>query len=734
MNLRCSTMFAAFVIALLGMLQPAILRSVFAANEPRIGDAWTDANNPVQKAFRGERLDLWSLQPPRSRSRAESVEKNFDHLSPAIIDHYIRKRLSESGIEASPEANRRTLIRRLRFDLTGLPPTPFEYQSFADDPSPNAYEELVDRLLDSPHYGERWARHWLDVVRYADTEGYERDEFRPKIWRYRDYVIRSFNRDKPFDQFIREQLAGDELQNGPPQNDDDADRLIATGYLRLGPWDSTAAIFQEENRLRDQQLADLVNTTGSAFLGLTFSCCQCHDHKFDPLLQVDHFRFRAFFSGVTPQNDLVIDLADEQARIARLNAELDQTVGPLKEEQSKLDKEKKEDQPRFEALAASIAEIEGRTQSPRTTMGASDSGPDAPATHLFEQGDFSQPKDEVPPGYVSVLDPNPAIVHPPRPDTTGRRLALANWIASADNPWTARVLVNRIWQHHFGTGLVATSSDFGFSGSRPTHPELLDALATAFVNDGWSIRKLHRAIVCSATYRQSSHSHRVDRQNSQTLGQKLDPTNSWLWRQNVVRLDAETLRDSLLAVSGAMRPYDSGKPLWPHVPLELLHAQPGILEAKDGGDGGRMQGWYEDPIEETDVRSLFLVRKRSQPIPLLQAFDLPDSTVSCARRETTVVAPQALMLLNSPESIRFAGLLAERIEKESGATRDERIDALFQLALIRSPDADELAACRSLMSRHVDQYRAQGNEWPERMALRDLCRAVMNLNEFIYID
>ena len=194
------------------------------------------------------------------------------------------------------------------------------------------------------------------------------------------------------------------------------------------------------------------------------------------------------------------------------------------------------------------------------------------------------------------------------------------------------------------------------------------------------------------------------------------------------------MRDSLLAVSGAMRPYDSGKPLWPHVPLELLHAQPGILEAKDGGDGGRMQGWYEDPIEETDVRSLFLVRKRSQPIPLLQAFDLPDSTVSCARRETTVVAPQALMLLNSPESIRFAGLLAERIEKESGATRDERIDALFQLALIRSPDADELAACRSLMSRHVDQYRAQGNEWPERMALRDLCRAVMNLNEFIYID
>ena len=707
----------------------------------RIGDAISDPENPVRKIFGGERLSLWSLKPPRIELHSDASVNRSDgghtlRLSSDVIDAFIHKQLTAAGLESAAEADRRTLIRRLSFDLTGLPPTPQELQSFVEDRSAQVYENLADRLLDSPHYGERWARHWLDVVRYADTEGFERDEFRPRIWQYRDYVIRSFNRDKPFDQFIREQLAGDELLDGPPQTNEDADKLIATGFLRLGSWDSTAAIFQEEARHRDQQLADLANTTASAFLGLTFSCCQCHDHKYDPLLQADHFRLRAFFAAVTHRNDLVIELAEEQAVIANQNAELEAAAAPLREELARLDKEKAEDQPRFEELSTKISEIEGKKRSPRNTMGATDVGPEAPATHIFYQGDFSQPREEVSAGFVSVLDPDPAEINPPRADTTGRRLALARWIASSKNPWTARVLVNRIWQHHFGVGLVATPNDFGFSGTPPSHPELLDWLAITFVQEGWSLKKLHRAIVCSATYRQTSRVE--DPQNPTSSHHRClekDPSNSLLWRQNVVRLDAETLRDSLLAISGALRPSEGGKPLWPHVPQELLHAQPGILEAKDGGDGGRMQGWYEDSIEETDVRSIFLVRKRAMPVPFLQAFDLPDSTVSCPRRETTVVAPQALMLLNSPESIRFAAILAEQIRKEAGEAPENCIEALFQRALIRSPDPQELTASRDLLNRHTDRYRTDGHEErAEFMALRDLCRAVMNLNEFAYID
>ena len=704
-----------------------------------IGDAFSDANNPIRKLFDGERLDLWSLKRPVIDGSISTNENGQmtdveGHLVPEMIDRLVQKRLNEAGIASSVQAGKRTLIRRLSFDLTGLPPTPGEVQSFEADSSPDAYEQLVDRLLDSPRYGERWARHWLDVVRYADTEGFERDEFRPSAWQYRDYVIRSFNQDKPYEQFIREQLAGDELVDGPPKNPDEADVLIATGFLRLGQWDSTAPIFQEEVRHRDQQLADLSNTTGSAFLGLTFSCCQCHDHKYDPLSQADHFRLRAFFAGVTPRNDLVIELADDLEEIVRHNAAVDEESAPLKEEQSKLDKDKKKEQPRFEELSKIIAEIETNKRSPRIAMGATDSGAEAPATHVFYQGDFSQPRDEVPPGFVSVLDPNPAVIEPPRSDTTGRRLALANWIASSDNPWTARTLVNRVWQHHFGVGLVATANDFGFSGARPTNPELLDWLAIAFINDGWSIKKLHRAIVCSATYRQTSGATGIgSHDNDQS--QKKDPANLLLWRQNLVRLDAETLRDSLLSVSGALKSADSGKPRWPHVPIDLLHAQPGILEAEDGGDGGRTQGWYEDPIEETDVRSIFLVRKRSMPIPFLQAFDLPDTTVSCARRDTTVVAPQALMLFNSPESIRFALILAERVAEEAGVDPASRVETLFRRALGRSPDPKEKAICLDLLRRHSDQHQMDGaGDRAELLALRDLCRAVLNLNEFMYID
>lgn len=675
------------------------------------GDAFTDPQNPIRKLFRGERLDLWSLKPP---VRADSA---------ASVDSLIEAALTAKGLTLSPEADRRTLIRRVTFDLTGLPPTPEEVDAFIAAPSPTAYEDLIARLLASPRYGERQARLWLDVVRYADTHGYERDEFRPLAWKYRDYVVRAFNQDKPFDRFVLEQLAGDELVATPPATSEDADALIATGYLQLGQWDSTASIFQESERLRADEQADLTNTTAAAFLGLTMSCCQCHDHKYDPLSQADHYRLRAFFAGVQRRDDLVIELPGVRDEIAAHNAALDAEMAPLKEEQSKLDEKKESDKPRLEELKKQLSEIEARQRHPEVTMGATDRT-DPPATQIFYQGDFSSPREEVAPGFVSVIRPGPALIAAPRDGTTGRRLALAKWIVSRDNPWTARVLVNRIWQQHFGTGLVATPNDFGYTGARPTHPQLLDWLAIEFMENSWSVKELHRRIVLSKTYRQGS----LDRAEARSV----DPDNQLLWRQNVQRLDAETLRDALLSVSGQLKLEGGGPAKWPDVPQELLYAQPAIQEAIKGEDGGRMQGWFTSPVEETDVRSLYLVRKRCLPIPFLQAFDLPGTETSCARRDRTVVAPQALMLLNSPESTRVTQAFAERVLTSVGDSptlekdRDSIIQQAFRLALMRTPDPAELELTR--------QFLNDSQAEDLRSTVISLSRAVLNLNEFVYYD
>ncbi|MEX2169186.1 MAG: DUF1549 and DUF1553 domain-containing protein [Pirellulales bacterium] len=714
------------------LLTAALASSLAHAEEARaIGDAFSDPQNPIRKLFRGERLDLWSLRKPIARE-VPVPRGNNPPADP--IDAFLYDRLTETKLSATPEADRRTLIRRLTFDLTGLPPTVDEVEAFVADTADAAYAKLVDRLLASPRYGERQARMWLDVVRYADTNGYERDEFRPLAWQYRDYVIRSFSQDKPFDQFIREQLAGDELVDGPPRTPGEADMLIATGYLRLGQWDSTASIFQEEDRLRADMLADLTNTTAAAFLGLTMACCQCHDHKYDPLSQADHYRLRAFFAGVKPRDDLVIDTVEVQREISEHNAPLDLEIETLKQE---LPATEKADKPRHEQLQKQIAELESKKRRPRVAMAATDSGPDAPITHVFEQGDFQSPRDEVDAGFVSLLSPGAAEIKSPRDNTSGRRLALADWIASADNPWTARVFVNRVWQQHFGTGLVATPNDFGYSGARPAHPELLDWLAIEFVRSGWSIKELHRLIVTSQAYKQVSINN--------TASQQLDPENNFYWRQNIQRLDAETLRDSLLAVSGLLQPCDSGRPLWPSVPEELRLAQPAILEAEKSGDEGRMQGWYTDPLEQTDVRSVFLIRKRCLPVPFLQAFDFPDSIVSCARRDTTVVAPQALMLLNSPDAVRFAEALADRILRVPGDPGDasaddgsQLIESVFNIALQRKPDNDELIMASEFLKHHREIHGTNPGDGTgdsaKRLALVDLCRAVLNLNEFAYID
>lgn len=723
----------------------------------RIGDAWHDQRNPIVQIFKGERLDLWSLRPIRHFD-PPPVESAEPIINP--IDRFLLARLATVGRTYSPEADRRTLARRLSFDLTGLPPRPEQMEQFLADDRPDSYERLVDELLAAPAYGEHSTRLWLDVVRYSDSNGFDWDEFRRHAWRFRDYAIRSFNADKPFDQFVREHLAGDELVAGPPQAAADQEALIATTYLRLGPHDNASGLFNEQARSRAELLADLVETTGSAFLGLTMACCRCHDHKFDPLSQADHFRLRAFFEGVKFADDLPLNLADEQRAIEQHNAGIDGRITKVEGEREGIrepvrervrapkiaalsDEERKllatpaeqltdEQKPQAEELRKKVEpsadelktactedeterlkQFDEQIKNLREERRAYDVGllmtdqaEEIAATHILYQGDYRAPRDAVVPGFLSALDPNPApIVEPAHQRTKGRRLALANWIVSPDNPLTARVLVNRLWQQHFGRGLVSTPNDFGLAGNRPTHPELLDYLARELIVRGWSIKQIHRLIVTSAAYRQSSRRPPRD----------TDPENLLLGRQTLHRLSAEQLRDSLLSCSGLLVPATGGEPVWPELPPEILQANPAFLD----DNATRTKGWYPSPASVQHVRSVYLVQKRTVKVPFLETFDLPENLVSCARRTTSIVAPQALSLLNSRLAVESGQALAARVENAAGEDRDRQIREAFRLTLARAPQADELVACRALL---------------EQRSLPELCRVLFNLNEFIFVD
>ncbi len=707
--------------------------------EERIGDAWSDPRNPIVKIFGGQRLDLWSLKPAQ---RAELPEVRNTSWVRSPIDQFVLARMESEALAPLPEASRRALGRRVYFDLTGLPPAPGEMDEFLADARPDAYERLVDRLLASSRYGEHAARQWLDVVRYSDSNGFDWDEFRPRAWRFRDYAIRSFNADKPFNQFIREQLAGDELQDGPPGNAAGQDRLIATGYLRLGPHDNSAPLFNEQARSRAELMADLVETTGSAFLGLTMSCCRCHDHKHDPLSQADHFRLRAFFEPVKFADELPVDLASEQKAIRNHNRTIDAQIKPIQEQSDTLLGETKR-RLREERIAALILEERQWLELPKENRGKelkgkieevekkiepaakevlealskdekakhgdwsrqidqlkkqkrtfmtglimTDTTNQVPVTKILFQGNHKDEREPVVPGFISILDPNPAVIGDPiNSDTTGRRLTLANWIASAENPLTTRVLVNRVWQAHFGEGLVATANDFGLAGARPSHPKLLDWLATEFVREGWSIKRLRRLILTSATYRQG----------------------------NLRRLTAEQLRDSLLAVSGLLHDRNGGPPVWPELPAEILQANPAFLD----DNAEKTKGWYPSPQSEQNVRSVYMVQKRTVRVPFMETFDLPENAVSCARREESVVAPQAFSLLNSPLAVKAARAFASRVEREAGSDAKAQVKRAFTLALQRTPDHVELQTCLDLL---------------QERSLPELCRALLNLNEFVYLD
>ncbi len=751
-----------------GALWPEKTASPVATAAPgeKLGNAWSDPRNPIVRIFGGRRLDLWSLRPI-AEPEQPTVRNEAWVRQP--LDRFVLAGIERADQKPADEASRQTLVRRLYFDVIGLPPTPEEAAAFVADSAPDAYERLVDQLLASPRYGEHWARMWLDVVRYSDSNGFDWDEFRPEAWRFRDYVARSFNFDKPFDKFVREQLAGDEMVKAEPLTAAEQDALIATGYLRMGPHDNSAALFGETKKVRQQLMSDLVDTTGSAFLGMTMSCCRCHDHKYDPLSHADHYRLRAFFEPMQPADDLPVDLAQQQQEIRDFNDKLKPEIAAIKEQidtllapvksrlvaerrgklsdeeralldvpavkekgvsdqlksiQEKLkvpDKELEEGldpagKTQHTALSEALAALQKRERKFSTALIARD-GTDVPPTRVLEGGNLEQEKEPVVPGFLSALDPNPAKIDPPaRAGSTGRRSALAEWIVSETNPLTARVLVNRIWQSYFGEGIVATANDFGLAGARPTNPELLDWLASAFTRRttddaatqpalAWSLKSLHRLILTSATYRQSSSFPETERAAPSQL----------MARQIPRRLSAEALRDSMLAVSGRLLATEGGPPIWPALPQEVLNANPAVLD----DNKEKTKGWYPSPPEKSGVRSLYVIQKRNIRVPLLETFDLPENSTSCARRNISTVAPQALTLLNSPFATEMAHAFAGRIEAEAGDAVEAQVERAFALALQRAPDAEERLAC-------VNFRKERG--------LPEFCRAVLNLNEFVYFD
>ena len=663
---------------------------------------------------------------------------------PNSIDAFLIAKLESKKLAYAPAADRATLLRRVTFDLTGLPPTPDELKAFRADTAPDASAKAVARLLKSPHYGERSALFWLDLVRFAETDGFKADDTRPNAWRYRDYVIESFNADKPFDRFIREQIAGGELYPNDPQS------WIATGFLRHYPDEYNAVNLEQR---RQEILNDITDTVGATFLGVTLGCCRCHDHKTDPILQNDYYRIQSFFAGYkpvdVPVNPKALKEFDEKLAVWKSKTEairvkmvaiekphrekaqakerfrfqeehsrlidlpaakltpLEQQISAMVSKQVYSDKRfaptilKAEEKTAWDALAKELAAFDADKPKPVALIHAmTDLGRDSPPTHLLKRGDWRKPDAVIEPAFLSKITTDvPKLL--PTDTTTGRRTALANWIAHADNPLTARVMVNRIWQQHFGKGIVASSSDLGQTGDRPTHPELLDWLAAEFVKSGWSVKHIHNIIVQSKAYQQGS--------TGSAEATKLDPENQLLGHFPRRRLDGEALRDACLAVSGQLNLKAGGPSIFPDVPAEL-----------------KGSGWKPSAdASERNRRSIYVFVKRNLRYPLFALFDSPDRSESCSRRFVTTTAPQALALLNDPTILSFAQSLAQRVVKEVGPKPEAQVERLFLLTLCRQPTTEETAALAGFLQRH---------KGTPTEALADLGHAVLNLNEFLYVD
>ena len=704
------------------------------------------------QTFKPQQRRWWAIQPvtavtpPVLDPLGTSWAKNE-------IDQFVYDKLKAKGLQPAPLASRAVYLRRVTLDLTGLPPTPTEAQAFLGDTKPGAEERLVDRLLANPRYGERWGRHWLDVVRYADSDGFKQDDTRPNMWRYRDWVIESWNNDKPFDRFIKEQIAADELYPG------DMKALPGLGYLRLFEDE-----FNQANiRLRRQELLnDTTDNTAFAFMGVTLGCARCHDHKFDPLLHKDYYRLQAFFANMKIDDESTLaparEAAEYGAQMARYRAEakpvLDQIDALLAVPRAKFRKEYTERFPvevqaviykapagrspmdwqiyhkaipqvevpdssllpkhldaagkaKYKALLAELDRYQALLPQPLPTVQIMrDQDVASPATHILKAGSIDSPLEEVAPGGLSILDPAPATIRPlPELNSSGRRTALANLLADPRHPLTTRVIVNRIWQGHFGRGIVATPNDLGLMGERPTHRELLDWLTATFTGtDGWSIKKLHRRILLSATYRQAS--------DFRAEAAAIDNDNKLLWRYPRRRLESEAIRDSMLAVSGLLDRTMGGPGVFPSVP-EGTEIQEGRHWRKSTGDADEYRA------------SVYIFARRLVRYPMLQSFDTPLAIESCGRRQETVTADQALELMNGDAAANFARALAKRVANDAGQSAEALAERAFRLALGRAPSASELSRSQAFLTKQAGLGSG---------ALDDLCLSLLSSSEFLYID
>ena len=657
----------------------------------------SDASDTPPARSGASSADWWAFRPLSSPEIPRIVRK--DGASgptdpPHPIDAFIHERLAAKSLRPSPQAAPRELLRRLHLDLVGLPPTPDEIADFERDPSPAAWARRVDALLASPRYGERWGRHWLDIVRFAQSNGYERDSEKREAWRYRDYVIRAFNQDKPYDRFIREQIAGDALapalvEDGGRAGETWRDAVVATGFLRLGVHDDEP---DDKIQAEYDELDDIVGTTGAAFLGMTVACARCHDHKFDPIPQHDYYAMLALFRplhvGVngSPGLDSPLfaplatpaEIAEWKAGQERQRRELEARKAATTDET-----ERKELSRRIDALQKADPPFEW-------ALAARERGGPAPTVQVLSRGNPRSPGAEVTPGFLRAAGGGDArlVAGEGRSSTSSRRMALADWIANPANPLTARVWVNRVWHHHFGRGLVRTTADFGRVGGLPSHPELLDWLAGEFIRQGWSTKALHRLILTSATWRQSS-------QGGDPAAAEADPGNELLWRQNLRRLDAEALRDTLLAVSGSLNLESGGRGFFPALSGEVLA-------------GGSRPGtdWQVSGPGELSRRSVYAYIRRTSMVPMFEAFDYSNATSPLSERPVTTVAPQALMLLNDVFVQEQAAALAERVRTETGAgaTDRQRLQRAWTLATGRAPKADELDRVSGFLERQASVW------------------------------
>jgi mono/diheme cytochrome c family protein len=710
----------------------AILAKWIAAGAPEVSikpDVATTTPDPLVTA---KDRDFWAFRPPRPVTVPAVLHAA---LVRNPIDAFILIKLEQKKLSLSPEADRATLMRRAYFDLTGLPPEPAEVRAFLADRSPHAYEKMIDRLLASPRYGERWGRFWLDLAGYADSEGKrEQDLPRPHAWRYRDYVIRSLNADKPYTRFLLEQIAGDELADFESAREITPtlyDNLVATGFLRMAP-DATWANITGYLPDRIEVIADEIDVLGSAVLGLTLKCARCHSHKFDPIPQRDYYRLVDVFKGAYDEYDwlkpdvrpglgpvsqdvlggrhLPYVTSAEGRAWQQHNAKIQQAIQASRERQrpEKDPKKVKDTQAKIRALQARLLP-EPRVQA------LWDRGNPSP-TYIYRRGDPLRPGRLVGPGVPSVLTDGktPFKVKPPWPKAkkTGRRLAFARWLIRPDHPLTARVAVNRLWKHHFGVGIVKSLGNFGKAGTPPTHPELLDWLAREFVRQGWSLKAMHRLMMTSSTYRQSS---------VVTAGRKkADPDNRLVSRMPLLRLDAEQLYDTLLLVAGRQDQTRYG-------PADPVQARPDGLVIPTP----TARGWR---------RLIYVRQTRKQVLTHLENFDYPSMNPNCLERRESTVAPQALHLMNNGMVHRLAEHFARRVSREAGPDPAKRVERAYWIALSRAPDKEEGAIGVKALKKLADRWAKHlaggkpNREAASIKALTTFCHAIMNSAGFLYVD